>query len=933
MSKVSARRLRCFVLAGLVGLAACSPKGEELYARAERSVAVGDTRAAVIDLQNLLEKDPGNARARALLARALIETGNINGGAIELQKAKDLGAPAELIVVPECRVLLSKGEYDKVLAQCSADQVPPDARAGTHVTRGVAFMSLSRPAEARSEFEAALAIQPDSLEALRGAATVALLNEGTGSARTVLAAAPAAVKEQASYWMAVGQIEMAAGDATDFAAAEKAFATAVEKAGKSGESGERLPSMAALAEVYLRQGKLKEAAGVADELGKAAPNNPVVKRLRGQVAGANGDLAKARSLLEEAVAAMPDDAAARLALGAVNLQQGNLGQAEQQFASVVARDPANVQAQRLLVETRTRLGTPAQSLDSLKPALTQESVDPSMLAMAGRLSLASGDREQALGYLSQAAERAGGTASSDVQLEVASGFMMAGDYGRALELLETMPSDVDPGLRRESLLLQALLAKGEKEKALAETKALLERTPNDPAAHSLAAGVFLVTGRPAEARAELVRALELKPGDSGLQVSLARLDLMQGRPDEAQQGLEAILKKDPRNLQAQIGMAAVADLRRDPKGVEEWLGKAAADHPESVPAQLALANLYFARRDFGKAREIVDAAAKRAPNDASIPRARGQIQLALNDRSGALASFKQAASLAPGRPAFAFDLARAFLVNGDLDGALEVLNGVLRDDPQNLGALSLAAAGCLQAGQAEKSIGYIERLRKAAPDAAGTLALEGDLAMAQKRYRDAVEYYRKASAKAPSQLLAIAEYRSSAKAGLAQPEKVLESWLAAHPDDLEVTVLLAEARMTGGDSAGAARLYERALERYPENVVALNNLAMLYLGTGNPKALDLAARAYKAAPKVPAIQDTYGWILFQGGRIDEAAPLLAEAAKALPDNAEVQYHHAALLAKQGKSSEAARLLEKALAGGLPPAARSQAQALLKQLKD
>jgi putative PEP-CTERM system TPR-repeat lipoprotein len=932
MPKLSLRSSLHAVLVSAVGLAACSPKAEELYARAEQSLAAGQPRAALIDLQNLLESDPQNARARALLARALIETGNINGGAIELQKAKDLGAPADLVLVPECRVLLSQGKFDDVLAQCTADRVPQDARAGTHVTRGAALMSLQRPKDAAAEFAAALAIQPDSLEALRGGASVALLVDGIGSARALLAGAPASVQEQSAYWMAVGQVEMAAGAEADVTAAEKAFATAVEKAGKSGDGGERLTAMATLAEVYLRQGKAKDAAGVADELGKAAPNNPLVKRLRGQIAAANGDFAAARTLLEEAVAAMPDDAGARLALGAVNLQQGNLGQAEQQFASVVANDPANLMAQRMLVETRSRLSTPAESLEGLKPSLADASADPAMLAMAGRLSLASGDREQALGYLSQAAERAGGAASGEVQLEVASGFMMAGDYARALELLETVPAGGARDFQRESLKLQALLGKGEKDKALAEARALLERSPDDPMSHSLAAGVYLAVGQPAEARAELVRALELKPGDPGLQAALAKLDLMQGRADQAQKGFEAILKSDPRNLQAQIGMAAVADSRRDAKAVEEWLGKAAADHPESVPTQLALANFHFNRRDFGKALAVVDAAAKKAPNDPAIASARGQIQLGLNDPGAALASFKQAASLAPDRPAYAFDLARAFLLNRNLDGALEVLNGVLRANPQNLGALTLAAAACLQSGEAEKATGYIERLRKAAPDAAATFALEGDLAMAQKRYRDAIDYYRKASAKAPNRVLVVAEYRASVQAGVARPEQVLETWLAAHPDDLEVTVLLAESKHRGGDGAGAAKLYERVLERSPDNAVVLNNLAALYDSTGNPKALEVAARAYKAAPKVPAIQDTYGWILLRAGRTEEAAPVLAEAARGLPDNAEVQYHYAALLAKQGKSGEAIALLEKAVRGGLPAAAQPEAQSLLRQLK-
>ncbi|MCM2311708.1 MAG: hypothetical protein NDI84_09905, partial [Steroidobacteraceae bacterium] len=57
---------------GAILLMACSPKGEALYARAEKSLASGEVRAAVIDLKNLVKDEPDNAKARALLADALV---------------------------------------------------------------------------------------------------------------------------------------------------------------------------------------------------------------------------------------------------------------------------------------------------------------------------------------------------------------------------------------------------------------------------------------------------------------------------------------------------------------------------------------------------------------------------------------------------------------------------------------------------------------------------------------------------------------------------------------------------------------------------------------------------------------------------------------------------------------------------------------------
>lgn len=83
--------VRVLSLAVLLALAGCAPKGEALYQRASDSLAKGDASAALIDLKNLVQAEPDNARARALLAQALLATGDVTAGELEIQKAKELG--------------------------------------------------------------------------------------------------------------------------------------------------------------------------------------------------------------------------------------------------------------------------------------------------------------------------------------------------------------------------------------------------------------------------------------------------------------------------------------------------------------------------------------------------------------------------------------------------------------------------------------------------------------------------------------------------------------------------------------------------------------------------------------------------------------------------------------------------------------------------
>lgn len=919
---------RGLLLAAVLALVACAPKGEALYQRAGTALEEGEYRAAVIDLKNLVKSEPDNARARALLAYALVKNGEVAAADIELRKARELGADEQSLIAPECHVLVSQARFDDVLLKCKPESAPAAARVDMLVAQGRALTGLDRAAEARPKFEAAIAEAPGDFDALVGLAAAVNATEGVAAARAVLDDAPDDVKAKANYWLALGGLNMIGGD---FAAAETAYAQALERAGADKSSDQRMAALAAQAEAQLRQAEVAKASATTEELLKLAPRSPVAKQLRARALAAAGNLAEARTLLEEVVAALPGDYDTRLMLGIVAMQQGNLGQAEMHFANVVANQPGNVRARRLLSEAKAGSQTPQKTLADLEATLDPNTADPSLLAMAGRLSLASGERARAIQYFEQAAARSDTGQPLETQLEIASGYILAGDFDRAIELLESLPDGRVTGYQREYLLLTALLRKGDKDRALAEARALTERSGDDPQVRNMVASVYAAVGQPDAGRDQYAEALKLKPDDPQTLINLARLDLAEGRTADAEKNFRKVLEGDSKNLLATLGVAVAAGARGDSAEAERWLQKANADHPESVEAQLALAQYYLGARDFAKARAVIDAAAKKAPDNAALANARGLALLGMKDNAAAIASFKEATRLAPKAYGYSLNLARAHLVERDLAAALDVVNAVLKDDPGYRPALALGASASLAAGETEKAAGYTERLRQAAPDSPATFRLEGDLAMAQKRYRDALAHYRKAAEKGTDRALVMATYRAAVLTGAPDAEKVIEDWVATHPTDGDAVAVLGDALQRKGETAQVIALYERHLEKAPGNAIILNNLAVLYDAKGDPRALELAERAYNAAPKVPAVQDTFGWALFKAGQQDRALGLLQEAAKGLPDNAEVQYHLAAALAKAGKKSEAVVLLRKSLEGPLPDDAKTDARRLLEQL--
>jgi putative PEP-CTERM system TPR-repeat lipoprotein len=920
---------RCALAGAVLLLAACAPSGEQLLARAEQQLADGEVRGAMIDLRNYLSRNPDDARARARLGLVMLEMGDVAAAEAEIVKAKKLGAARELTLVADCRLMVARDAYDKVLEECTAPEGSADLATDLFITRGDALIGLKRYDEARDSFESVLAARPNNLNALQGLAAAAFGSGGIGAARSVFTGAPDSFRQQPRYWLALGSLELQAGA---YEQAESAFTTAVKRTADDPESPHGLAALAGLTESQLRLNKLEAAKATGERLLKAAPKSPLAKLLGAQAAAGAGDLVRARELLEEVVSADPANTQARALLGLVNLRQGNLGQAEMHLATVVARQPDNVRAQKLLAEVRSRLQSPEQTLEALKPTLARPQADPSLLTLASRLSMQSGNRDEALAYLAQAADSAE-EKSPEAQLEIAGGYLAAGDFDRAIELLEAMPSGGAGSLQRDSLLVAALLRQGKTAEVIAKADAIAAAAGEDAAARNVAAAAYAAAGQRDRARAEYAEVLKQKPADTAARLNLARLELHDRKPDAASKHLQAVLEQDPKNLAAALGMSVAARLRGDAKDAEHWMRKVSADHPESLQAKLAVAQFYLGNRDFGQAQQAADEAVKLSPGNAAALNVRGLAQLGAGQGSAAIASLHEAVKQAPQAVGYRLNLGRAYVLQRDADSALGAFDAALQIDGKSLPALFLGATTALQAGQTERATGYVERLRRLAPDAPAVMRVEGDLAMAQKRYRDAVGFYDKALAGGGDTLLVGARYRAARLSGARDPEKPLQDWLAKRPEDTTARILLAEHFEQGGDQASAQREYERILERAPSNAIALNNLSVIYQRRGDERATALARRAYDAAPESAAIQDTYGWLLVEKGELDRGLELLRSAARGMPEAPDVQFHLGVALARKGLAAEAAPVLKRVMQSGAPAGLKADARRELARLAE
>ena len=138
---------------------------EVLVAQAEKFHQAGDEKAALIQLKNALKAAPQNARARQLLGSVYLAEGDAVSADVELRKALALGAAPVAVYGELGKAMLAQGQYQLLLDQTATLAAQsPDLLA----QRGDAWLGLGDSAKAQDEYQHALGLKADNVEALVG---------------------------------------------------------------------------------------------------------------------------------------------------------------------------------------------------------------------------------------------------------------------------------------------------------------------------------------------------------------------------------------------------------------------------------------------------------------------------------------------------------------------------------------------------------------------------------------------------------------------------------------------------------------------------------------------------------------------------------------------------------------------------------------------
>ena len=901
-------RIAALACAAALALSSCDlfTSAAERVARAEKFIAAGNDRAAAIELKNALDKEPGDAHAWLLLARISLRAGDPAAAEQDVERAIAGHAPAAETSVLIAEVRLAKNEPAKLLAALDDGSLKLNAPlASTY--RGLALLAQKDRDGAIRAFNNAIGSGGAARRAHLGLAEVLAQGGEFDDALAQVESALRAAPEDADAWLAKGRLLARRGD---FKQAGVALDTARRHAAGKLTAGDYGGLLASLVEARIANGDTKGAHATLGELANAAPDSPLVHLLTARVAMVEQDYSLAVTEAQKVVAAAPQLPLARLVLGSALMAGGNYNQAEVQLAELVRLAPENPEARKLLAEVNLRLKRPDVAMQVLTP-LQQTQGDAQADALLGWVNLQRGDDAKAIELLKRGIDTQ--PDNPNLKLELALAYIGAGQQAEALELLRSLPASAGQA-QRERLLIAAI-AKGKPDDAArAEVGRIVKDFPKDVGVLNVAATFYAQQRDFARARELLGTARALDPKNVATLSTLARIESAAGDAGAVEKALRDVVDLDPANTSARVALARVALGRNDIKtAIAELEGARKADG-RAVDPRLMLASLYLRAHDKANADGVLRELDVLADSDPAVALQVGRLYADAGRYDESLALFRTVVLRHPRDLNALLETGRVQLARGDLGGARDAIRKSLELDPDGVLANAMMVGIELKEGRTQEALACVARVRKAHPDNALAAMLDGEVNLSLRNADAAAQAYAASYAMTPTAGAAIRGFRARSMAKRADALAPLEDWLARQPRDVGARMILAQELQRQGKGRDAAAQYERIVTEGAPNALVLNNLAWLYHEAHDARALDTAKRAFDLAPSVPAIADTYGWILVESGRAADAVPILERVVAAPGATSEMRFHLAAARARNGQTDQARAELRRLLAG-------------------
>lgn len=683
-----------------------------------------------------------------------------------------------------------------------------------------------------------------------------------------------------------------------------------------------------LGNAYVAQKNLDASYAAFSKAAELLPQNPQVPLMVGIILEQKKNPTEARKAFERALQISPTMVRALEELVNLDLSEGKytaaldrvnketdekLGPArEVLLAKIYVARAQSVAAKANPNGTVVKLDSPAVQQDvnlaeaALLKAIELEPTQPGSYLLLGNLYVSAGKQQAALDRLNGLVAK---TKSAPAYMQVGMIYDTMKDYPKARDAYENAiaanPS-FTPALNNLSYLYSERL--NDPDKALPLAKKASDLAPGDPAAADTLAWILYKKGDYAHARTLIEDSASKMSGEPEVLFHLGMIRYMMGDEDLARQALQqaaASTADFPGKQDAARRLATLAiDVKASNEKTQADLEQRLKDEPNDPVAAARLGAIYERSGAVDKAAKTYEQLLKLNPQDGPIMGRLARVYMRLNQTDKAMDMAKDAHKAVPADMEISALLGRLVFLSGDYNWSVSLLEdaaGKLPNQPEVRYHLAWAYY----------SLGRVDEAQRAMQGVASSLT--GAQADDAKQFLAFV-----AAAKDPAQATAL-------------PATQILNTNADYVPAMIVAGLQAEKQSKPDD---AAKLYSKALAKYPAFAPAARNLVIL--SSKNPsladdqKSYDLATKVRASNPDDTDLTRALGVLAYRRGDYNRAALLLQDSSQKLANDGEV-YYFLGMSQYQLKRPAAKPSLQRALALNVSSKYADDAKKVLQEL--
>ena len=909
----------------LILLAGCSAgvSEEERYQSAFTSYSNQEFTKAIIELKNLLQANGKHQAGRILLAKTYLALGDGIAAEKEINSVNEsekADPKVKQIMLDSWRL---QGKHRQIVEKYeSGDFAALDQRPLTQTVAN-AYIHLRQPEKADNLAKTVLETEAENVEALVVRAKAASMRDRDEQAIDFLNKAIVLDGENPQAWRALGGIQ---SKLQQFDQAIESLKRAVSLDRADDSKQERFLTQTSLIQLLILKSRFSESKQYLGELKVEFSNHPIVVYLSGLHNYIDKKYELAKTELTDVHNALPNHLPTVLLLGATHFAENNLEQANVLLSRYVNRVPTHLQARKLLGEIKLRLNKPQEALSILKSSSDQQK-DHQLLSMIGTAASQSGDFLQGVEYLKKAVKSH--PENTQIRQELAKLYLNQGAVDDAIAELEQM--DSKSGKSTTNLLILSYLKKQDLTAARNKSDQVFAANQNLSATdYYLRAVIELQSGHRHEARKYLSNAVEVNAAYVPALVALGRMDLEDGRLSEGSDRLDLVLATDPENTHALLLLAQISERAGQQKEALKWIDRAATSSRNPTLPIIIVSRYYLRTKQPEKAATYLQSKALLESENPTIL----SLIAEMNQQSGnfeqAETTIKRLIRLNPENKEAYLQLADLQRKQGDYAAAMSTLDDL---DPLPQKGKLLKYKLALESGQFEVAEAVAKQLSGDSKSKYLGVVLSAGVLQARGRPQSAISLLKKnLSPEAPFYLYRKLADMYAMNGNVNAATEVLKRRIKSQPGgDKQAKLALAMILQTNDKPEDAIKLYDELLSDEPDNVIALNNAALLVYEKNPERGLGFARKAYdRVGDSSLAVIDTYAWLTYREGDSKSALNLLEPIMHRTSDPS-IHYHYAAVLKAEGRKAEAQEILQAILENDQQFEESNEAKQLLSEL--